>query len=100
MKKISITSIIIIVLLVVLIIDVYRQQHYCKQTQPYDLPCSDKQYASVSDYLAATSNREKVENNPTDTIKTFFMFANNAYNFDEKSMLVITTVRLKFIKTN
>ena len=87
MKNFSI--IIIVALLIVLIIFVYRQQHYCKQTKPYDLPFSSEYYASVADYLAKTSKTETVENNPTDTVKTFFWFANNAYNFDEKSMLVI-----------
>lgn len=91
---------IIVVLLIVLIIVVYRQQHYCKQTSPYDLPFSSEYYANIADYLAVISKVETVENSPTDTVKTFFCFANNAYNFDEKSTLVIYANNKKVYEGN
>jgi hypothetical protein len=81
--------IIVTALLVVLIFVVYWQQHYCKQKSPYDLPFSNKHYESVEDYHTVTSKIEKVDKGKADNDNITFGFANNPYNFDEKSILTI-----------
>ena len=89
MKKISIILNVFMAFLLLCIFIEYVRRPFCKEVQPYDLPFSNIFYSSVNDYLNTISNIEKVENNPTDTIKTTFCFANNPYNFDKKSILVI-----------
>ena len=60
----------------------------CMEKQ-IQMPFSNEHFESVADYLNSTSKIENAENNPADTIKTLFCFANNPYKFDERAKLFI-----------
>lgn len=100
MKVFCVISTVFMSLLAVFMFFVCRQRHICKQTQPYELPFSNEQYASVSDYMNTTSGIEKVETDTTDANNVTFGFANNAYNFDEKSILAIYANNKKVYEGN
>ncbi len=88
-----------VISIILLLIVTMFMSFSCSDKQRLQMPFSNKQFENVADYINSISNIEKVESNSTDT-ETIFSFANNPYNFDEKSILVIYANNKKVYEGN